>query len=84
MILIREGAVLPPNFTYESEAYLPGWRMVKNLDGYTLKKKINEANWSFVRFAGEHEARLGRAYPGALRSAVEGFAGTTGQEVQFP
>jgi hypothetical protein len=71
MILIREGAVLPPNFTYESEAYLPGWRMVKNLDGYTLKKKINEANWSFVRFAGEHKARVvGRAYPGALRSAV--------------
>ena len=71
IILIREGAVLPPDFTYESEAYLPGWRMVKNLDGYTLNKKIKEANWNFVRLSGEHKARVvGRAYPGALRNAV--------------
>ena len=71
MILIREGALLPPNFTVESEAYLPGWRVVKNLDGYTLNRKIKDANWNFVRLTGEHRARVvGRAYPGALRSAV--------------
>ena len=29
MILIREGALLPPDFALESEAFLPGWRVVR-------------------------------------------------------
>lgn len=71
MILIREGAILPLEFPVESEAYLPGWRVVKNLDCYNLNRKLKEANWNFVRLAGDHKARVvGRAYPGALRSAV--------------
>jgi len=71
IILIRDGALLPPDLTIESEAFLPGWHMVKNLDGYTLNRKIKEANWNFVRLTGEYKARVvGRAYPGALRSAV--------------
>ena len=71
IILIREGALLPPNLAIESEAFLPGWQMVKNLDGYTLNRKINEANWNFVRLTGEYKARVvGRAYPGVLRRGV--------------
>ena len=71
MILIREGALLPPDFTLESEAFLPGWRMVKNFDGYTLNRKISQANWNFVRITGEHKARVvGRAYPGTLRKGI--------------
>jgi len=71
MILIREGAVLPPDFALESEAFLPGWRMVKNFDGYTLNRKISQANWNFVRFTDEHKARVvGRAYPGTLRKGI--------------
>jgi hypothetical protein len=71
MILIREGAVLPPNFALESEAFLPGWRVVKNFDGYTLNRKISQANWNFVRLTGEHKARVvGRAYAGTLRKGI--------------
>jgi hypothetical protein len=71
-ILIREGALLPPNLVIEREAFLPGWHLVKNLDGYTLNRKIKEANWNFVRLAGAYNARvIGRAYPGVLRSAVK-------------
>src|SRR5258708_2071171 len=55
MILIREGALLPPDFVLDSEAFLPGWRSIKN----------------FVRFTGEHKARVvGRAYAGTLRKGI--------------
>ena len=71
MILIREGALLPPDFTLESEAFLPGWRMVKNFDGYTLNRRISQANWNFVRFSGDHKANVvGRAYAGTLRRGI--------------
>jgi hypothetical protein len=71
MILIREGALLPPDFALESEAFLPGWRVVKNFDGYTLNRKIAQANWSFVRLTGEHRTRVvGRAYTGTLRKGI--------------
>jgi hypothetical protein len=71
MILIREGAVLPPNFMVESEAFLPGWRVVKNYDGYTLSRKIKQANWNFVRLTGEHKTRVvGRVYAGTLRRGI--------------
>jgi len=76
MILIREGALLPPDFALESEAFLPGWRVVKNFDGYTLNRKIAQANWSFVRFTGEHRARVvGRAYTGTLRKGIAQILG---------
>lgn len=71
MILIRDGAILPPNLAVESEAFLPGWRVVKHFDGYSLNHKIKQANWNFVRLAGEYKARVvGRAYSGTLRKAV--------------
>jgi hypothetical protein len=70
-ILIPEGALLPPDLAFESESFLPGWRVLKNLDGYTFNRKIREVNWNFVRLEGEYTARtVGRAYPGALRSGV--------------
>ena len=44
-ILIREGTRLPANQSIESEAFLPGWRLIKGLDGYGLDRKIGEAGW---------------------------------------
>jgi len=71
IILIRDGALLPPNFLVESEKFLPGWRILKHVDGYTFNRKIREANWNFVRLTGEYKAKaVGRAYPGILRKAV--------------
>jgi hypothetical protein len=71
-ILIREDTPLPANLPIESEAFLPGWGAVRNLDGYELGRKIEEAGWNFFYLAGEIGAMaLGREGPGTLRRAVK-------------
>jgi hypothetical protein len=71
-ILIREATPLPANLSIESEAFLPGWRVIKNLDRSTLARNIEGANWTFFYLAGEIRATvLGRDRPGTLRRAVE-------------
>jgi hypothetical protein len=63
---------LPANLPIESEAFLPGWRAVRNLDGYELGRKIEAANWNFFYLAGEIGAiALGREGPGTLHRAVK-------------
>jgi hypothetical protein len=52
-ILIRDNTLLPAGLAVESEVFLPGWRVVKNLDGYGLGQKIEEAKWNFFYLAGE-------------------------------
>jgi hypothetical protein len=71
-ILIRGDTPLPTNLPIESEAFLPGWRVVKNLDRSTLARNIEGANWTFFYLAGEIRATvLGRDRPGTLRRAVK-------------
>ena len=71
-ILIREDTPLPANLSIESEAFLPGWRIVKNLDRSTLARNIEGASWNFFYLAGEIRATvLGRNRPGTLRRALE-------------
>ncbi len=61
-ILIRDNTFLPEGLMVESEVFLPGWRAVRNLDGYGLGQKMEEAKWYFFYLAGEHRAiALGRA-----------------------
>ncbi len=68
----RENTVLPVGLTVESEVFLPGWRTVRNLDGYGLGQKMEEAKWYFFYLAGEHRAiALGREGLGTLRRAVK-------------
>src|SRR6266436_748170 len=70
-ILISEDTPLPTNLPIESEAFLPGWKVVKNLDRSTLARNIEGANWNFFYLAGEIRATvLGRDRPGTLRRAV--------------
>ncbi len=57
-ILIKEGTRLPENLGFESEACMPGWRIVKNLDGYGLDRKIREAGWTFYCRTGETRATV--------------------------
>ena len=57
-VLIKEGALLPESLRFESEPYSKGWRLVKNLDGYGLDRKIREAGWTFFFMAGEIEASV--------------------------
>jgi len=67
-ILISEDTPLAANLPIEGEAFLPGWRVVKNLDPSTLARNIDGANWNFFYLAGEIRATvLGRDRPGTLR-----------------
>src|SRR5258708_13192131 len=52
-ILIREGTLLPETLRFESEPCIPGWRLVKGLDGCGLDRKIREAGWTFFCSAGQ-------------------------------
>src|SRR5258707_9162256 len=72
-IFIREGAPLPTTLAIESEAFLPGWRVVKNLDRQALTREVEGAHWNFFYLAGEMRATVfGREGLGALRRAVKG------------
>ena len=71
-IFIKEDTPLPANLPIESGAFLPGWRVVKNLDRSTLARSIEGANWSFFYLAGEIRATvLGRDQLATLRRAVK-------------
>jgi hypothetical protein len=71
-ILIKEGTLLPKFLRFESEPCAPGWRLVKNLDGYGLGRKIHEAGWTFSWQAGEIGATVfGLDEQKTLRRAVE-------------
>jgi hypothetical protein len=52
-ILIKEGALLPESLRFQSEPCVPGWRLVKDLDGCGLDRKIREAGWTFFCLAGQ-------------------------------
>jgi hypothetical protein len=71
MILFKEDAVLPPNVSIASEAFLPGWRVASSIDRYALARKIEGAKWNFFYLDGEIKATvLGRDRSGTLRRAV--------------
>ena len=57
-IFVRNGIELPKTLQIESELYIPGWRVVKNLDGYGLGRKIHDARWTFFCLAYETKAAV--------------------------
>ena len=75
-LFIREDTLLPGGLIIETEAFIPGWRAVRNCDGYRLGRKIEEAKWNFFYVAGEVRAVvLGRDGPSALRRALRSILG---------
>ena len=71
-ILIREGTLLPAGVPVESDVFLPGWRLVKNLEGDGLDQKFHEAGCTFFSVAGEIGATVfGLDEQKTLRKAVE-------------
>jgi hypothetical protein len=71
-VFIREDTPLPTTLSIESEAFLPGWRVVKNLDRQALTREVEGAKWNFFYLAGEMRATVfGREGLGALRKAVK-------------
>ena len=70
-VFIREGTPLPAGLSIESEAFLPGWRVVK-IDRQALTREIEGANWNFFYLAGETKTIvLGRDRLGTLRRGVK-------------
>ena len=71
-VFIREDTALPTTLSIESEPFLPGWLVVKNLDRQALTREVEGVNWNFFYLAGEIRATVfGRAGLGALRRAVK-------------
>jgi hypothetical protein len=72
IIFIKEDTPLPTTLSIETEAFLPGWRVVKNLDPQGLTREVEAANWNFFYLAGEIRATVffGGGL-GALRKAVK-------------
>lgn len=70
-ILIRDNTLLPAGLAVESEPFLPGWRVARNLDGYGLARKIEEAKWNYFYLAGVTRTMVvGREGPETMRRAV--------------
>ena len=55
-ILIKEGTLLPEGLQLESDPYLKGWRLVKNLGSSGMDRKLGVAGWTFFYMAGEVNA----------------------------
>jgi hypothetical protein len=71
-ILIRENTLLPPGFALETEAFLPGWRIVRDHGAETLDRKLTAAHWNFFYLAGEVKVIVfGRKGADSLRRAVK-------------
>jgi hypothetical protein len=70
-LFIREDTILPGGLIIETEAFLPGWRAVRDCDGYRLGRKIEQAKWNFFFLAGDVKAIVfGRQGPSSLRRAL--------------
>jgi len=69
----------------ESERFLPGWRVVKNLDRQALTREIEGSSWNFFYLAGEiRTVVFGRGGLGTSRRAVKRIvAKQEGQSFRF-
>jgi len=71
ILLVREGADLPPDLLTETAPFLPGWRVVKNFDNYALRQRMRAAEWRFLQLRCSKETRvMGRARREILRRGV--------------
>jgi hypothetical protein len=58
IILIKDGTLLPATLRFESEPCATGWRLVKNLDGFGLVRKVHEVGWTFFCVADDIKATI--------------------------
>jgi hypothetical protein len=70
-ILIEEGLLFPDLLRLESEPYSNGWRLVKDLDGYGLDRKIREVGWTFFYLAQTKATVFGFDTDKAMRRTVD-------------
>ncbi len=70
-ILIKEDTHLPESLHLQSDPYLKGWRLVKNLSSSAMDLKLREVGWTFFFMAGEVNAMaLGSNLEKTTRRAV--------------
>ena len=55
-LILKEGTPLPEPLPVESDPYLEGWRLVKNLSSAVLDRKLRDVGWTFFYMAGEVNA----------------------------
>jgi hypothetical protein len=71
-ILFKDETLLPDALRLDSEPCATGWRLVKNLDGYELNRRIHDAGWRFFCIAGEIKSSVfGLEGPKNVRRAVK-------------
>jgi hypothetical protein len=71
-IFTEEGTLLSESLRFDSEPYANGLRLVKDLDGCGLERKIREAGWSSCYTAGNVKASvLGSDQEEPKRRALE-------------
>lgn len=81
ILLIKEDTPLPSTVSMESEVFLPGWRVVRNLDRQALTRRVEEAHWNFSYLAGEIRATVfWHQGLGALRRATKCVLATQEQQ----
>lgn len=75
-ILIKEGVLLPEALQIESEPCVPGWRLVKDFDGYGMDREIRKTGWNFFCLTGEIRAFvLGTKEQSMVRRAIKRIVG---------
>jgi hypothetical protein len=71
-VLIKNGALLPKDLQFETEAGVPGWRYVKYFDVRGMDRKIQKTGWTFFCLAGEVKATAFGIDPQRMvRTAIE-------------
>lgn len=71
-VLIKEGTLLPEALRLETESFVNGWTLVKNIDGYALDRKIHDEGWTFFCIAEEIRATMfGIDVQRMVRRAIE-------------
>ena len=56
-LFIKEGTPFPETLPLESDPYLKGWRLVKNLGSSGMDRKLCDVAWTFFYMVGEVKAR---------------------------
>jgi len=80
-ILIKEGALLPEGMQVETEPCVPGWRLVKNLDGYALDRAMGKLGWNFFCLAQDIKVSvLGTQESSRINRGIKRFATRVGAE----
>ena len=61
-LFIKDGTPLPETLPLESDPYLKGWRLVKNLSSSGMDRKLCEAGWTFFYMPDEVKAMAFGSY----------------------